>query len=140
MCNKTKASNPISPRKWWSHFLNFMNRHIDHQNKDFEDSIDNFVCNIDNSKFKTLDFDITADEVVEAINHLKRGKSAGIDGIKTEMIKDGISLLVPSLVQLLNLFYIQVLSYSMETQHPHTSYFIMESSSPCSTEANNSST
>lgn len=101
--NKTKATNPISPRKWWIHFLNLMNRRIPHQETDFEDSINNFICNIDFHTFKTLDFDITDVEVVEAINHLKRGKSAGIDGIKNEMIKDSTSLLVPSLVHLFNI-------------------------------------
>jgi exonuclease III len=101
--SKSKTTNPISPKKWWTHFLNLMNRNIPHQELDFENSVNNFVNNLDDNTIRTLDFDITVLEVIDAANHLKRGKSAGIDGVRTEMIKDGISLLAPSLVQLFNI-------------------------------------
>ena len=100
---KNNVANPISPQKWWNHFLALMNRNIPHSDKDFEDTINNFVlCSHDNN---SLDFTITSDEVIGAAKHLKKGKSPGVDGIRAEMVKDGISLLAPSLANLFNLIF-----------------------------------
>ena len=36
---KITVTSPISPQKWWNHFLSLMNRNIPHSDKDFEDTI-----------------------------------------------------------------------------------------------------
>ena len=61
---KIYITSPISPQKWWNHFLSLMNGNIPHSDKDFEDTINNFVlCSHDNN---SLDFTITPDEIIDA--------------------------------------------------------------------------
>ena len=100
---KINVTSPISPQKWWNHFLSLMNRNIPHSDKDFEDTINNFVlCSHDNN---SLDITITPHETIDAAKYLKKGKSPGVDGIRTEMVKDGVSLFAPSLANLYNLIF-----------------------------------
>lgn len=62
-----------------------------------------FVYNLNDFDSNALDYTITPVEVIKAAHHLKKGKAAGIDGIKSEMLKEAISLLAPSLANLFNL-------------------------------------
>lgn len=109
LCDSKKSSNqtPISPKQWWNHFLSLMNRNISHKNKNFEDLINNCLTDFDNNDVNTLDYDITCSEVIEAALHLKRGKAPGIDGIRNEMLKAGISILAPALTALFNVILTQ---------------------------------
>ena len=50
-----------------------------------------------------LNAPITADELHDCIKHLKRNKSAGIDGVLSEMIKDGSDVLHNCLLVIFNL-------------------------------------
>ena len=79
-----------------------MNRNISHQDKKFEHFINNFALNLNDNDIKSLDYDITSSEVIKAALKLKKGKAPGVDGIRNEMLKEGISVLAPSLAALFN--------------------------------------
>lgn len=79
-----------------------MNRHIPHNDKGFEKEITDFISNLKYESVNTLDFPITINEVINAGQHLKKGKAPGVDGIRSEMIKEGITILAPSLTNIFN--------------------------------------
>jgi hypothetical protein len=45
-------------------------------------------------EFNLLDYKITSKEIVDAIHHLKNGKASGLDGIPSEMLKAGCTILL----------------------------------------------
>ena len=97
------ADNPISPKQWWSHFTNLMNRNIPHIDTNFESFIDTFIDNLSVDDVISLDYHITPSEVAKAARLLKNGKAPGIDGIRSEMLKVGIDRLASSVSNLFNL-------------------------------------
>ena len=104
LCEKKQvADNLISPKQWWSHFTNLMNRNIPHIDTNFESFIDTFIDNLSVGDVISLDYHITPDEVAKAARLLKNGKASGIDGIRSEMLKVGIDRLASSLSNLFNL-------------------------------------
>jgi hypothetical protein len=103
--SKKNRSNPISPKEWWNHFLTLMNRNISHNDVNFENHINDFMLNLNVSKIDSLDFLISPSEIIQAAKHLKNGKAAGIDGIRPEMIKEGIDAFAPALANLFNLIF-----------------------------------
>jgi len=103
--SKKHMYNPISPKKWWDHFLTLMNRNISHNDVNFEKHIDDFVSNLNVSEINSLDFVISPSEIIQAAKHLKSGKAAGIDGIRPDMIKEGIDIFAPALANLFNLIF-----------------------------------
>jgi len=103
--SKKDMSNPISPKKWWEHFLTLMNRNISHHDVNFENHINDFVSNLNVGAIDSLDFVISPSEIIQAAKHLKNGKAAGIDGIRPEMIKEGIDTFAPALANLFNLIF-----------------------------------
>lgn len=109
LCDPKKSSSksPISPKQWLEHFITLMNRNIVHRDKKFENFINSFSDNFSDNVVNTLDYEITSSEVIKAALHLKKGKAPGIDGIRNEMLKDGISILAPSLAALFNLIFKQ---------------------------------
>jgi hypothetical protein len=103
LCDKKKSiQNPISPKQWWSHFLTLMNRNLPHNDTHFEDFINDYVRNSDSFNNDKLDHFITESEVITAARLLKKGKSAGMDGIRPEMLKAGISSLALPFANLFN--------------------------------------
>jgi len=53
-----------------------------------------------------LDAPVTSDELHDCIKRLKRNKSAGIDGILSEMVKDGGGVLHSCLLVIFNLMLV----------------------------------
>ena len=101
---KKSVHTPITPKQWWEHFLTLMNRNLSHADDNFEKFIDDFVNNVNSSSsLNSLDSIITPAEVIEAALHLKKRKAPGVDGIHSEMLKGGISVLAPSLASFFNL-------------------------------------
>ena len=56
-------------------------------------------------KNHTLNDAITANEILDAVKHLKNNKSSSIDLISNEMLKNGTNFLLNSLVKLFNLIF-----------------------------------
>ena len=102
--SQTDSTNPISPKKWLDHFSTLMNRNIAHSDKDFEASLNNLWDHYDFSD-NELNFIITPDEVIKAGLKLKNNKAPGVDGIRNEMLKEGIHVLAPALCILFNTIY-----------------------------------
>ena len=105
LCDKAKSStdNPLSAKDWWDHFSSLMNRNLSHPDANFNDLVNSF--NFDTSFEHELDYDITLSEVIDAASHLKRGKAPGSDGIRTEMLKEGIHVLGPILTKIFNCIF-----------------------------------
>lgn len=59
----------------------------------------------DNSIFNELDYKITPKEVSNAISKLKSGQSKDLDLISNEMLKSGLTQLLPSLCSLFNICF-----------------------------------
>jgi hypothetical protein len=79
-----------------------MNRNISHSDQNFENFINNCVSNLNDFDDNTLDYEITPSEVIAASRHLKKGKAPGMDGIRSEMLKEGAFRFAPSLSSLFN--------------------------------------
>jgi hypothetical protein len=79
-----------------------MNRNLSHNDVNFEQYINNFWANFDNSSPGELDSEISIDEVLEAILSLKNKKSPGVDCVRNEMLKIGAATLSPSLAKMFN--------------------------------------
>ena len=99
--NNDDPSNKISCDTWISHFTKLFSVKSQFQrlNKDFEKRLGDLEKD---KSFTELDFKITEKEVMQAIVKLKNGKSAGLDGVKYEMLKCGQSSLTPCIVKLFN--------------------------------------
>jgi hypothetical protein len=67
-----------------------------------EASLDQYIQSNKSQIFNELNFKITPQEILAAINKLKRGKSCGPDGILNEMLKAGASSLLPILEKIFN--------------------------------------
>ena len=92
----------ISSGNWIKHFstLFTIDKKFSNQNEYFKDLYENE----EKSKtFSELDFRLTEKEIVSATKCLKNNKSAGLDGIKNEMLKKGIQCLLPCMMKLFNL-------------------------------------
>ncbi len=106
LCTDSQATstNPISPKKWLDHFSTLMNKNLTHSDKQFEASLNNLVDKHDLSDHE-LNFKITQDEIIHAAHQLKNNKAPGIDGIRNELLKEGIHILAPALDVLFNTIY-----------------------------------
>jgi len=102
--NKVSSKNPIAPREWLNHFIGLMNRNIQHSDEQFSAMIDDFWTNV-NLNAHDLDLDFSCKEIIDAARQLKKNKSPGIDGIRSEMLKSGIHSLTPILCKLFNHIY-----------------------------------
>lgn len=56
-------------------------------------------------EFNLLDYKITSKEIVDAIHHLMNGKASGLDGIPSEMLKAGCTMLTPLFQKLFNFIF-----------------------------------
>ena len=79
-----------------------MNRNLPHNDRNFENFIDNIVTDFSGCSIDQVDSLITTSEVIKAALSLKKGKAPGIDSIRNEMMKEGISVLAPSLTCIFN--------------------------------------
>jgi hypothetical protein len=81
-------SMKISGEQWVNHFstLFSVDKKFSTQNKYFEDPL--AKSEKSHQTFTPLDFAIKDKEIMDAIKHLKNNKSAGLDGIRNEMLKN----------------------------------------------------
>jgi len=100
--NIVDQSEKVSHESWMSYFSNLFSikKQFENQNKLFTDLLKEVGKQ---GTFSELDFRITEKEISQAILTLKNNKSAGLDGIRNEMLKCGQSSLLPCLVKLFNL-------------------------------------
>ena len=96
---KEKSEDPstsISPQDWFAYFKDLMNK-----NYTSNYSVNAFCkylhCNNDQ-----LNSDITAEEMMKAVKHLKNKKASGLDCISNEMIKASSSVLPNLYVDIFN--------------------------------------
>ena len=69
-------------------------------NPALDEHLSKFIDENRNKIFNELNYSIREQEIVEAVKHLKQGKSAGVDGILNEMFRSGISALIVPLKKL----------------------------------------
>ena len=93
--------NPIPMDEWVKHFTKLLNTSMKIDPK-LDEHITHFIEENRNAIFNELNFSIKEGDIVKAINFLKTGKSAGVDGILNEMFKAGADSLMPSLIKLFN--------------------------------------
>ena len=93
--------NPIPMDEWVKHFTKLLNTSMKIDPK-LDEHITHFIEENRNAIFNELNFSIKEGDIVKAINFLKTGKSAGVDGILNEMFKAGTDSLMPSLIKLFN--------------------------------------
>ena len=100
-CRYVSTCN-ITPNEWIQHFQMIFS---DCHNSESSSLINLPKLSIDHpiSNCEYLNENISSSEIESAIKQLKTGKSAGPDGIISEMLKSSSALLLPLLVKLFNL-------------------------------------
>ena len=101
------TNNDISKSEWLIHFKSlFSNDSI--YDSHIDDCVETEHVNIiDATDDAILDSEITEKDVVEAISHLPKGKSAGPDQIVIEMFKCAVTDIMPFLLKCFNRLYDQ---------------------------------
>ena len=104
---KTKVSNISNPERFESFFKKLYSEKI--QNKGtFHENIENMIKkyledeNVQSKGNKILDANITEEELKKHIVKLKNNKSAGPDGISSEMIKCSPDILIKLILKVMN--------------------------------------
>ena len=100
--DKPRPPNPIPAEEWIAHFNKLLNK-AQSVDPSFESMIENYIDTNKHNVFNDLNFRITKAEIIQASHKLSTGKSSGIDGILNEMLKCGITVLLPSLHKLFNI-------------------------------------
>lgn len=100
--NKRKiVYNEISSAQWYIHFLSVFDTVGNAAHEDDDD-----CSTTEEHCFEPLFNDaINKDEVLDGIQHLKSGKSSGLDKVIGEMLKNGNQLMVEFLVSLFNVLF-----------------------------------
>ena len=100
--NKRKHNN-IGNDAWYQHFKSVFNPNLDTTDNCIFESSKSYVNTEDEDELVS---EITDDEIILSISKLKKGRSAGADGIVGEMLKAGAHYLVPYLQKLFNKIFI----------------------------------
>jgi hypothetical protein len=102
--NNDDKTNLVEPDSWYTYFsnLNTVNESYHQRVKDIEETL---IKMEELKEFNLLDYKITSKEIVDAIHHLKNGKASGLDGIPSEMLKAGCTILTPLLQKLFNCIF-----------------------------------
>ncbi len=102
--HKGSNSSNISPEEWYRHFKELAN---DLELQRSKDHIKSVLQKLEENKstmdLVELDFPFTIKEVKAAIISSKNGKSSSDDLILNEMLKSGLSFILPSVTKLFNL-------------------------------------
>jgi hypothetical protein len=92
----------IPPNIWMDHFQSLMVSKDEKLTED-QEKVVNYVNDPDNWKsFNELSYRISDKEIIEATRLLKRGKACGVDLVSNEMLKCGITTLLPLIVKVFN--------------------------------------
>ena len=96
------TTNPIPADEWIKHFTEIYKSPAMSGTLE-EEAIINELKTLENTKiFNELSFRFTMDEVKTSILQLKPGKTPGIDGIQSEIIKASCTIIAPVLVKIFN--------------------------------------
>ena len=97
-------SQSITANEWLKHFesLYKIKDKFSHQEEELQNQLKD-LTNV--HTFSELDSRITDKEVLLAVRNLKNNKSAGLDGIKNEMLKNSQTYLLRVLLNYSTLFY-----------------------------------
>ena len=98
---KKEFSSEIEPNTWYNYFKKLMN--IEYTNHFEENPKDKPIINKHNTG--KLNDDISCQEVLKALNQLKRGKSCGVDGILNEMILISCKIHTYTFTQIFNVIF-----------------------------------
>jgi len=99
--NSTAKTNQISTNEWFAHFSNLLNSVTGTINTSIESQWDKYIES-NKDIFNELNFEITKKEVADAIGRLKKGKASGPDLVRNEMLKAGVTTILPMLHRLFN--------------------------------------
>ena len=100
----------IDPETWLQHFQSVFS--LSNSFDDCTIYVSREICAPD---YSILNSEITQSEISDAVNYLKKNKSAGADGILSEMLKCSQSMLMPHLHSLFNAIFDQGLFPSLWT-------------------------
>ena len=100
--NTRKSLGKISKEDWYKHFQNLF-KTTENINVPVELEID---APDDEIEFLIFSSEITDDEILAAIKHLKVGKSAGPDNLIREFFKKSIHIILPVLNKLFNRLFL----------------------------------
>ena len=94
-------SSAVDSSAWVSHFRNLSE--IDDKFTERLNELKQKLSKLENStNFNELDFPIKESEISRTLAKLKLNKSTGLDNISTNMLKNGQSILIPSLKRMFN--------------------------------------
>ena len=101
---KTRQVSDISDEQWLEHFEKVFD--VKGMGQDTDDEMSSSYTTESNrnssAEDDSLNSDISPQEVIESIDHLKANKAAGLDGIIPEVFKHSCDKIVPFLVHLFN--------------------------------------
>ena len=97
--NPNRSVN-ITSQEWFIHFEQL----FADVNQEDSEMVENIVIENTDDELENLVFnaDISDDEILQAIKHLKKGKSGGPDGLLPEFFMESIDILLPVLNKLFN--------------------------------------
>lgn len=103
--DKGNIKSNVIPSEEWVEYLSKLNtpspRYTD-RIKEIESMLE--TCESPPT-FSPIDYKFTNNEILTAINSLKNGKAAGLDGVLNEMFKHSTHVLLPCLLKLFNLIF-----------------------------------
>ena len=98
-CDENRSA--VDSSAWVSHFRNLSE--IDDKFTERLNELKQKLSKLENStNFHELDFPIKESEISRTLATLKLNKSTGLDNISTNMLKNGQSILIPSLKRMFN--------------------------------------
>ena len=99
---KSNTSNPIDPSEWETHFETLLN-----EESELTDKKRHELENLEQTPlFSELDFKITTAEVIRAGKRLNKKAMAGPDKISGSLLIEGLSELLPVIMQLFNKIFL----------------------------------
>lgn len=111
-CVSNDKSVPVNPLEFCQQFQNKAEKYQSvHADKSFEEQVKSFMQKYDSGNPVTeidpvardiMDRHVTEDEMLNALKHLKSGKSSGLDGIPAEVLKSQSESLTTPLCMLFN--------------------------------------
>ena len=100
------TDSKITPEEWVSHFSNLNKTKQEYTNR--VEVINELLKQKEKIKqYSNLDFKISDQEILKALNSLKTGKSKGLDGICNEMMKGAKDSIIPCLNKIFNLILLK---------------------------------
>lgn len=101
---KSRPEMSIEPNSWYEYFQNLNSVKTKFNERTAE--LNEFLANGNESKtFNMLDSNIKDKEILQSVRKLKNNKATGLDNVKNEMLKHGVSTFLPCLSKLFNMIF-----------------------------------